>query len=79
MRNFRTAVAKLLPSFCARSGTASYVSGESFATSMHNCSGGEEMSGRKLMLIQEVCAGPPFCGSLGEVKSNLSLLGPGWR
>jgi len=35
------------------------------------------MSGRKLMLIQEVCAGPPFCGSFGEVKSNLSLLGPG--
>ena len=81
MRNLRIAVARLFPSLCTLSGIASYVSGESLATRIQRCSGGDDINGKKLMLIHEecVCSWPVGEESLGDVKSSRRRFGPGWR
>lgn len=73
------AVSRSLPCLVCRSGTVSNVAGESFPSSITSCSGGELIRGKKLILIQEECVGRDdgFDTTLGEVKSNLNLFGPG--
>lgn len=78
---FFIAVSRPFPSLCTRSGTASYLPGESFPNSIASCKGGDWSNGLKFIFIHDEWAGvePMLADNFGDEQSNRSRFGPGVR